>query len=273
MTPATLSHDEALELAGLYALDALTPDEKAAVDAHVAACALDHSEIAELGGVTPALATSVEPIEAPTALKASVLAAYRTDVASAPALAPAPAPKAAGAVRRDVVVPAPAARRWQAPNWMGWAAAALALVLLAVLSVYGLNLRQQADQANQRAQQIAAAVAAMSAPGSQVAILHGTGSAADVNGFAAFPASGGGYMVMTDVPDAPSGMTYQAWYIVDGTPSSAGLMAVGPDGNLVASGLQPLPGTQVVAVTLEPSGGSDQPTSAPIIVGNVSTPT
>lgn len=275
MTPATLSHDEALELAGLYALDALTPDEKAAVDAHVAACALDHSEIADLGGVTPALAASVEPIEAPAALKASVLATYRTEVAQAPALAaaPLPAPKAAGAVRRDVVVPAPAARRWQAPNWMGWAAAAVALVLLAVVSVYGLNLRQQADQANQRAQQIAAAVAAMSAPGSQVAILHGTGSAADVNGFAAFPASGGGYMVMTDVPAAPSGMTYQAWFIADGTPSSAGLMTVDPDGNLVASGMEPLPGTQVVAVTLEPSGGSDQPTSAPIIVGNVGTPT
>ena len=31
-----MSHDEALELAGLYALDALTPDEKAEVDAHLA---------------------------------------------------------------------------------------------------------------------------------------------------------------------------------------------------------------------------------------------
>jgi len=271
MTPARLNHEESLELAGLYALDALTPEEKAAVDAHLAACALDHSEIAELGGVTPALAATVEPIAAPTALKASLLAAYRTEVVAAPA--PAVAPKTVAQVRQDVAVPAPAARRWQAPNWMGWAAAAVALVLLAVLGVYGLNLRQQADQANQRAQQIAAAVAAMSAPGAQVAILHGTGSAAAVNGFAAFPASGGGYVVMTDVPDAPSGMTYQAWFIVHNQATSAGVMTVGSDGNMVASGVQPVPGTQVVAFTLEPSGGSDQPTSAPIIVGNVSTPT
>jgi len=271
MTPASLSHDEALELAGLYALDALTPSEKAAVDAHVAACTLDHSEIAELGGVTPALAATVEPIAAPAALKANVLAAYRTDTAAAPA--PAVAPRTVTAARPPVAVPAPAARRWQAPNWMGWTAAALALVLLAALGVYGLNLRQQADQANQRAQQIAAAVAAMSAPGSQVAILHGTGAAASANGFAAFPASGGGYVVMTDVPDAPSGMTYQAWFIVNNQATSAGVMTVGSDGNMVASGVQPIPGTEVVAVTLEPSGGSDQPTSAPIIVGNVSTPT
>jgi anti-sigma-K factor RskA len=271
-----MTHDEALELAGLYALDALTPDEKAAVDAHIAACAEDHSEIGALGGVAPALAAVVEPIPAPPALKESVLAAYRAEMASAALAAPKPAAVVAPVARpveRPLAAPAPAARRWQAPNWLGWAAAGVAVVLLAVLSVYGLNVRQQADQANQRAEQIAAAVAAMSEPGSQVAILHGTGAAAGANGFAAFPASGGGYVVMTDVPAAPNGMTYQAWYIVDGKPSSAGLMTVGPDGNLVASGMQPAPGTQVVAVTLEPAGGSDQPTSQPIIVGNVTTPT
>ena len=275
MTPATLSHDEAMELAGLYALDALTPDEKAAVDAHVAACAEDHSEIASLGGVTPALASLAEPVGAPAALKRRVLEAYAADVPGLVRDAPlgmtavddAPSPSAPATPAE------PPARRRQAPNWMGWAAAAIAIVLLAVLSAYGLNLRQQADQANQRAEQIAAAVAAMTAPGSQVAILHGTGTAAGVNGFAAFPASGGGYVVMTDVPHAPNGMTYQAWYIVDKQATSAGVMTVGPDGNVVASGMEPLPGTQAVAFTLEPDGGSDQPTSQPIIVGNVTTPT
>jgi anti-sigma-K factor RskA len=115
------------------------------------------------------------------------------------------------------------------------------------------------------------AVAAMTAPGSQVAILHGSGPAEGINGFAAFPADEGGYMVMTDVPAAPAGKTYQAWYIVDGTPTSAGTMAADADGNVVASGLQPMQGTEVIAVTVEPAGGSAQPTSDPIIVGTVST--
>jgi anti-sigma-K factor RskA len=264
-----MSHDEALELAGLYALDALTPDEKAAVDAHLASCTEDHSEFATLAGAGSALATVAEPVNAPASLKANVLAAYRADVA--PKVAPAPAPQPAPVVR-PIVASAPRPR-WQAPNWMGWAAAAVAIALLAVLSVYGLNLRQQADQANQRADQLAAAVAAMTAPGSQVAILHGSGAAAGVTGFAAFPATGDGYMVMTDVPAAPSGMTYQAWYIVDGKPSSAGTMAPTSDGNVIAAGLTPSAGTSVVAVTLEPAGGSDQPTSDPIIVGNVTTAT
>jgi anti-sigma-K factor RskA len=155
---------------------------------------------------------------------------------------------------------------------MGWAAAGVMLVLLVVLGAYGLNVRQQADQANQQAEQLRQAVAALTAPGSQVAILHGSGSAADVNGFAAFPTSGGGYVVMTDVPVAPAGMTYQGWYIANGTPVSAGLATVDANGNVVQSGMQAVPGTQAVAYTIEPSGGSDQPTSTPIIVGEITTP-
>jgi anti-sigma-K factor RskA len=258
-TNEPLTHDEALEFAGLYALDALTPDEKAAVDAHLAACAEDHSEFESLGGVTPALATLAEPMSAPAALKRKVMDDYTAAHPKSWTVAPAVG-EVAGARRSGV------------PNWMGWAAAGVAIVLLAVLSVVGLNLRSQADQANQRAEQLRAAVAAMSEPGAQVAILHGSGAATDVSGFAAFPANGTGYMVLTDVPAVPSGMTYQAWYIADGQPASAGTMSADADGNIIASGMSPMPGTAVVAVTVEPAGGSDQPTSDPIIVGELSTP-
>ena len=207
---------------------------------------------------------------APASLKDNVLAAYRADVA--PELVPEPAPQPAPVVRAGRCDRA-AARRWQAPNWMGWAAAAVALVLLAVLSVYGLNLRQQADQANQRADQIAAGRRGNDRAGVAGCDPARSGAAAGVTGFAAFPTTGDGYMVMTDVPAAPSGMTYQAWYIVDGKPSSAGTMAPTSDGNVIAAGLTPSAGTSVVAVTLEPAGGSDQPTSHPIIVGDVTTAT
>jgi anti-sigma-K factor RskA len=267
-----MSHEQALELAGLYALDALTPDERAAVDAHIASCTRDHSEFATLGGLAPALAAVADPLDAPGSLKDNILAAYRADVApkAVPATAPAPTP-----LTQPVVATTTRPRRWQAPTWMGWAAAAVAIVLLAVVSVYGLNLRQQADQARTRADQLAAAVAAMTAPGSEVAILHGSGAASGVSGFVAFPTSttGQGYMVVTDVPPLPTDKTYQAWYITDGTPTSAGTMTADASGSIVVSGLEPLDGAQVVAVTVEPDGGSDQPTSDPIIVGTVTTPT
>jgi anti-sigma-K factor RskA len=252
-----MTHEEALELSGLYALDVLTPDEKAEVDAHIAVCALDHSEFAELGGVAPALASLVEPAGAPAALKRRVLESYRADV-----VVPASRSSASSTT---------SARRSSVPNWMGWAAAGVALVLIAILGVVSVNLRSQADLANQKAAQMQQAIAAMSAPGSQVAILKGSGAASDVSGFVAVPAGGTGYMVMTNVPAVPSGMTYQGWYIANGTPVSAGLMEADSNGTVVASGLQPVPGTSVVAVTVEPDGGSKQPTSQPIIVGNLST--
>jgi len=263
MNGQPMSNEETLEIAGLYVLDALTPEERAAVVAHLADCPEDHAEIDQLGAVTPALATLADPVGAPASLKRRVLEAYE-----------AANPGARQTQTFQIDVPAsvatPAARR-RLPSWMGWAAAAVAVVLIAVLSVVGLNLRQQADAANQRAEQLSAAIAAMSEPGAQVAILHGSGSAAGISGFVAIPAGSPGYMVMTYVPAAPPGMTYQAWYIANGTPTSAGTMSSTQDGRVVASGLQPVPGTSVVAVTVEPSGGSEQPTSAPIIVGNLST--
>jgi anti-sigma-K factor RskA len=35
--------------------------------------------------------------------------------------------------------------------------------------------------------------------------------------------------------------------------------------------MEPVPGTSVIAVTVEPAGGSPQPTSDPIIVGTLTT--
>lgn len=264
MTMQPVSHEESLELAGLYVLDALTPDEKVAVDAHLEDCPEEHPDYEDLGGVAPALAMLAEPISTPAALKSKVMASYRAEVGAAP-----------DAVwsSRDVVAPAPVAQRSRMPGWLGWAAAAAAVLVLAVVGLWALNTSAELDKANQQATQISQAVAAMAAPGAQVAILHGSGPAAGVSGFAAFPPTGTGYMVLTDVPAAPSGMTYQAWYIVDGTPTSAGTMTADADGNVVAAGLQPMSGTDVVAVTVEPAGGSDQPTSQPIIVGDVTTQT
>jgi len=266
MTLQPVSHEESLELAGLYVLDALTPDEKQAVDAHLEDCHEEHPDFEELGAVVPALATLVDPVAPPAALKAAVMAAYRAEVGASSNAQATP-----WQINVGDRTPARSLSRSRMPAWTGWAAAGVAVLLLAVLSVVGLNLRAQADHANAVAAEMSQAIAALTAPGSQVVTLHGSGPAADVNGFAAFPASttGNGYMVMTHVPPAPSGKMYQAWYIVDGTPTSAGTMSVDPDGKVVAAGLKPLDGATTVAVTVEPAGGSQQPTSEPIITGTV----
>ncbi|MEP7360589.1 MAG: anti-sigma factor [Chloroflexota bacterium] len=271
MTLPLVSHEESLELVGLYVLDGLTRDEMQAVDAHLEDCPQEHPEYAEFGAVVSALALIAEPIAPPLALKAAVLDAYRSEVGTSPARSQVK-PWTIDVGEPASATAAPASRS-RMPAWIGWAAAGVAILLLAVLSVAGLNLRSQLDHANQVADERSKAIVALTAPGARVAILHGSGPAAGVNGFAAFPVSttGGGYMVLTDVPPAPTGKTYQGWYIVDGSPTSIGTMAADADGNVIASGLEALAGTDSIAVTVEPQGGSAQPTSDPIIVGTVTT--
>jgi anti-sigma factor RsiW len=249
------------DLAGLYALDALEPAERARVEAHLATCPQAHAEFAAVGGVAPALASLADPVDAPSSLKDKVMADYRAGAAAGVA--------APVVVRRapTPVIPLRPAR----PSWLGWAAAAAAVLLIAVLGGWGYVNQSRADAEGHRAQVLAQAIDIMSAPGSSIALMRGTASAAGASGFAALSANGTGYLVLTDLPAAPAGQTYQAWYISIGGPSSAGLVSVDRDGFAVMA----LPfqnGADLVALTLEPAGGSPQPTSDPIVAGELHGP-
>jgi anti-sigma-K factor RskA len=74
------------------------------------------------------------------------------------------------------------------------------------------------------------------------------------------------------LPPATVGMTYQIWAIVDGKPVSIALFDSDPDGHaLVEQFTLPVSaaGVSAVAVTVEPEGGSTQPTSTPFLVGSI----
>jgi anti-sigma-K factor RskA len=266
-----LTHEEAIELAGLYVLDALDPDERAAVDAHLASCSEGHPEFDEVGGVVPALATTVEPADAPASLKSNVMAAYAREMAPAPEPQPAKMPgrfsTPSAESPRTPVATAPSRRGWQMPAWAGWATAVAAVLILAVVGVYALGLQSQLDESEQRAVVLSDAIAAYSAPDSQTAVLQDTSG--NGVGFAAVSADGTAYVVVSGLDPAPAGQTYQAWFIADGAPVSAGLASVGPDGLMVISNDQPAPGTSAVALTVEPAGGSDQPTTTPFVQGEL----
>jgi len=143
-----------------------------------------------------------------------------------------------------------------------------AVLVLAVVGVWALGVQQRAASAEQRAAVLADAIAAMSAPGSLIAILRDSANQ-EAAGFAALSADGTAYLVMVGLPEAPSGQTYQAWYMADDQPTSAGLLTVDADGYAVLVDSQPMSGTQVVALTREPAGGSELPTSAPFALGEL----
>jgi anti-sigma-K factor RskA len=56
--------------------------------------------------------------------------------------------------------------------------------------------------------------------------------------------------------------TYQVWRMDDGTPTSVGLLGPGPGVLLVKD----IAGADAFAISVEPAGGSEQPTSTPIVV-------
>ncbi|MDQ3493084.1 MAG: anti-sigma factor [Chloroflexota bacterium] len=285
-TPESLvmSCAEADELAGLYVLDALEAAESEAVRAHLRDCDQAHQEFAELGGVVPALAELFEPVDAPAALKSRVMAAVAAaGVPHAAAGVPAALPSSSPAV--PAATPSQAemdARLWEPPaiegpqsqprrqSSLGWGMAAAAVMVIAVLGAWNVVLQSRAGEVEQRAQMVARAIAASTDPDAEVAVLRGTGPAQGASGFAAFPSDGDGYIVLVDLPAAPAGQTYQAWHLVDGQASSAGLLTVGSDGYAVLSGVDSREDAQQIALTIEPAGGVDTPSTDPIVAGEIS---
>lgn len=272
---AGLTCDDVGELAGLYVLGALEGDDERRVAGHLATCPHPHPAVAELGGVVPALATLAEPVDAPPELKARVMDAYRRDLAAASASqgASQPISMSASATRVWDMPDAPV-QRAPAPGvtqtgWLGWAAAAVAVMLVAVVGAWGLGAQSRADQEAQRAATMAEALQVLGAPGSEVALLRGSGDAASASGFAAFSPAGQGYVVVTGLPQLPSDLAYQAWYLVDGQPVSAGLMDLDSDGFGLLARIPHHAGTDTIALTRERAGGVDAPTGAPIVVGEL----
>ena len=269
--------DDVAELAGLYVLGALDNADREVVRSHLASCREAHSALRELGGVVPALAALAEPVDAPAELKARVMTAVAREAAPAKTSLAQPLPVAVerptpersrGAIDRQGVPGAPAA--WRLPTLVSWGAAVAAVLVLAVAGVWTLGLQARVDQANRRDAVLSDAIAAFSAPGSSVAVLRPTGTAPGAgSGFAAVSADGRGYLVMVGLPAAPAGQTYQAWYIADDRPTSAGLLIVDADGYALLHDDEVLAGTDVVALTLEPAGGSDEPSTEPFAVGEL----
>ena len=64
------------------------------------------------------------------------------------------------------------------------------------------------------------------------------------------------------MPDAPAGKVYQTWFKVGDEYRSAGVVPTGSNQTVVLDG--DARQAQAVGITVEPTGGSAQPTTAPI---------
>jgi len=229
---------ELRELLPLAALDALDADEMRAFEEAIDSWPDVRAELDELRDVVAELApTDVAP---PASLKVSVL----DQIAVTDQLPPAPE-----ADSPQVAKVLPFRRRW-------WSAVAVAAASVAVLvgALVWLNVDSQPDE-EARARDILEL--------SDTTTLPLTGELTGVR-IVYSPSVDDAALVADDLPDPGADRAYQLWYI-RGTdnPVPANVFRPDDDGETLVLVEDFEPGA-VMAITEEPEGGSEQPTSPPI---------
>jgi anti-sigma-K factor RskA len=248
-------------LTGAYALDALEEFERRQFQAHLADCPDCAREVDELRatGAKLGLAVAEQP---PESLRRKVMAQVVVTRQDPPGGRPGEAPIRASA-------------RVEGTGWrvrLTATAAAVAAAAAVVLGVVAVRTGHERDAAQAQLARIQA----------QYAPVAQLGAAPDARGSFGTGVQGGtafvlasqeldkAVLLVSGLPTAPAGRTYQAWLIGNGRPRSVGLVGWG------ASTQAPLEfgglgGAAKVGLTIEPAGGSPQPTTTPVVLFDLPT--
>ena len=262
-----MTHDEAWAELGAYALDSLTPDERAAIDAHLESCASCREELRAMSVAAAGMGTSVPLRPMDRDRSASVKRRL---------LARAEADKSGVTPIRSAAIPArPSRLAW-------WVAAAASIAFIVAVLQRGAVGRERDDLRTALAAESLRVAAlqdtlavrertllAMAGSDVRVVELVANNRRPNARMFWAL-ATNTWTMFAHDLPAPASGRTYQLWLITrDGQRISAGTFAPDPSGNAVVSAQYPLDrnALQAIAVTDEPAGGVPQPTGDIVISG------
>ncbi len=228
-------------LAGAFALDALTEIERAGFARHLASCEACAVEVAELSETASRLGAAAWEAP-PPGLRSAVLSdVARTRQVSARREEPATGGEFA--VRR----------------WRRWTAAAVAAGVVAIGGVATTVVIEE-RRIDQIAAEQARLTAVLSAGDATVRTTGASGGGRIT--VAMSPSLDQGVVLMAGMPEPPAGKTYQFWLITGRSPTSAGVMAAGQREGAVL--LDTIGSAETLALTVEPEGGSLEPTADPI---------
>ncbi|WP_200792211.1 anti-sigma factor [Agrococcus sp. Marseille-P2731] len=266
------------DLAAAYALDALSPEDRVRFEAQASPAA--RREAAELADTAALLAA--DEIAPPPSLRASILDAIRAEpqdraprhaetvdrgesaAPAAPALRAVPRQEPAATDASPVDASAPVTRqpgpaerraqaRWRPLRMLAGVAAGAALLAGGV--AIGSQLTGDPQQ-----QALGAVVAAADAQRAEVELDGGASATAIWSA-----ELGQSVLLFDDLDAAPHGHAYQAWYIDEAGPHSAGVFdAEGASTAVLLEG--EMDAGMAVGVTVEPEGGSEAPTTEPFLV-------
>jgi anti-sigma-K factor RskA len=224
--------EEFEELSGAYALDAVTPAEREAAQAHLAECAACTRRLQELRAVVDLLPYSVKQVNPPAALKDRLFEAIRKE--STPTQ---PVPINRSQRQR---------RSWS--TQLLAIAAVLVLLLFGGMAVWNVSLRQQNSSLQQQNNSLEKEVASLQ---HQVALaygLHGSGASGKL---IYLPMQNITLLVIEGLPQLHGTQVYQGWLIHGKQPTSIGLLSLENGvASVIYSGT--IAGYQVAAVSREP---------------------
>ena len=241
------------DLKDAYILGALPEEEREEFERYLLAHPDLQAEMEELSTVAGLLALSVSEQEPPPELRHKIMATVEAEaVRPAEAAPPRDRRRSWLAGLREVV----------GVRYLALAAAAMLVIglfswsMLLQGEVRDLQGRVQSLQSQDQSQ------------GPQMIALGGAGTEQGVRAELVTLKGDRAVLVAENMPPAPEGKTYQIWVIKGDTPKPSGLFD--PRGDSVAAVVEnPVEGADAVAVTVEPEGGSKEPTTDPMLVGKV----
>ncbi|MFJ9819783.1 anti-sigma factor domain-containing protein [Streptomyces sp. NPDC101151] len=254
-----LGREELHSLAAPYALDALEPGERRRFEKHLKDCDRCAAEVRVLAEDALRLAWSTAA-PAPAALRDRVLAAVRTtpqeqSLTPARERAPQLPPHVWGTQPPPARARTPRTRPFFVPFATATAAAALVVASLFAVQAHRTQERLDAEQA--QAREIAHVLAASDARAGGSKDARGRSI-----GVIASASEGQAVVTLSGYGTPHGGRVHQLWLMRPHVqPRSLGLFA--GDTPLVAKGLDK--SSTSLAVTVEPDGGSAQPTGQPVV--------
>lgn len=251
------------ELLPLYALGALSEDERGRVERYIQTDSEAMAQVRQYQATAQALSYVAQPAAPAADSKRALLQRMRRGVG-------------VGSTSERVA----GKRKGIAPGLLGRLAPALSLVVaivsLGAVLATRVELAQLETQNSELLRQLADYQEALRLVGSTEFLaleVEGTEAAPQARGsILAESDARSGVLLVSGLPPLEPRMTYQAWLIRDGTPYPAGLFLVTAEGTGTLSLEAPdILGTyDTVAVSLEPELGSLLPTGPIVLLGSTS---
>ncbi len=244
-----MDHERFEELKDAYVLGALPQEEQAEFERYLAAHPERQAEVDELGAFANLLAFSPQQQDPPPELRRKVMEVVEAEAAP----------------RRARRRPIFAGIREYLNGW-NLALGAAAMLVIGLLS-WNVLLQDQVQDLTGQVEEVRTdeRPEQQQVQEGRTIPLEGAWAQQGASAEVAFIDEDRVVLVAENMPSVPENRTCQIWVIHDDVPTPSGLFD--PDGNVTATAVTTsIEKADAIAVTVEPAGGSEKPTSDPVLL-------